>query len=185
MTLSTPAPSVELEIEVAYLVTSLPEEISTASVKRITDIYLSDSSDLLTKLRLRQNGDTYELTKKVVVDPSDLSTQQEYTVPLTEAEFIQLKAAGGREVTKDRYTFSLADHTAELDVFRGDLEGFAIIEFEFPSAEARDAFTPPDCCGADVTQEDFIAGAYLAGLSYADIADNLAAYSYQPVSYKA
>ena len=175
----------EVEIETAYLITSIPKEISEASVKRITDIYLSDSSDLLTKLRLRQNGDTYELTKKVVVDPSDLSTQQEYTVPLTEAEFTQLKAAGGREVTKDRYTFSLADHTAELDVFRGGLEGFVIIEFEFPSAEARDAFTPPAFCGAEVTQEDFIAGAYLAGLSYADIADNLAAYSYQPVSYKA
>lgn len=182
MTSSTSSGSVELEIEVAYLVTEIPAEASSASVKRITDIYLSDSSDLLTKLRLRQNGDKYELTKKVVVDPSDLSTQHEYTIPLTETEFTMLKAAGGREVTKDRYTFSLADHTAELDVFRGDLEGFAIIEFEFTSSEARDAFVPPACCGADVTQEDFIAGAYLAGLSYTDIAEDLARYNYQPVT---
>lgn len=174
--------SAEIEIEVAYLVTGIPQEISTSRVKRITDIYLSDSSDLLTKLRLRQNGDTYELTKKVVVDPSDLSTQHEYTVPLTKAEFTILKGAGGREVTKDRYTFSLAGHTAELDVFCGGLEGFAIIEFEFANSEARDAFVPPACCGAEVTQEDFIAGGELAGKSYQDIETELSKFNYEPLS---
>ena len=172
----------EVEIEVAYLVASIPAEAASVTPKRIRDIYLSDSEDLLTKLRLRQQGDAFELTKKVVVDPSNLSVQREYTVPLSSDEFELLRRAGGREVIKDRYTFPLAGHTAELDVFRGELEGFALIEFEFSSTDERDLFVPPACSGADVTQEDFIAGAFLAGRNYGDIEANLANYHYNPIT---
>lgn len=158
--------------------------MAQVAAKRITDIYLSDGDDLLTKLRLRQNGDKYDLTKKVVVDPADLSVQHEFTIPLSATEFERLKAVDGRAVIKDRYTFPLAGMIAEVDVFRGYLEGFAIIEFEFPSIADRDSFVPPACCGADVTLEDFIEGAYLAGLSYEDIATDLKRYNYKPLSYK-
>lgn len=68
-----------------------------------------------------------------------------------------------------------------MDVFNGALRGLVLIDFEFESEQARDAFAPPACCLADVTQEPFIAGGNLAGRSLADIAGDLARYSYMPL----
>jgi len=109
----------------------------------------------------------------VNTDPNDLSLQDEYTIPLTEREFKRLREAGGREVIKDRYEVPLGGHTMEIDVFREGLAGLIIIEVEFGSQAERDAFIPPEYFGTDVTQEDFIAGVYLAGKSYADIKSHI------------
>lgn len=171
----------EIEVEVAYLATALPVELRTANPVPFVDIYLSGDQDLLTKLRLRQKGDKYEITKKVVLDASDLSTQAEYNIPLSAAEFSQFSSMGGRVVTKDRYYVELGGRLAEVDVFKGALRGFVLIEYEFSSTVERDAFTPPPICGADVTQEDFIAGAFLAGKSYSDIEAELARFAYVPL----
>lgn len=174
--MSDTATNAELEIEVAYLPKRVPEDLLTGSPTRIVDIYLSAENDLLTKLRLRQKGKKYEITKKVNINPSDLSLQDEYTIPLTEQEFKNLRKTGGREVTKDRYEVPLGAHMMEIDVFKRDLEGLIIIEVEFKDQAARDAFTPPDYFGDEVTQEDFIAGAYLAGKTYADIQPEIARF---------
>jgi len=163
----------ELEIELAYLPKRLSPDLLASSPTRIVDMYLSTEDDLLTKLRLRQKGAKYEITKKVNTDPNDLSLQDEYTIPLTEREFKRLREAGGREVIKDRYEVPLGGHTMEIDVFREGLAGLIIIEVEFGSQAERDAFIPPEYFGTDVTQEDFIAGVYLAGKSYADIKSHI------------
>jgi adenylate cyclase len=171
--------NIELEIEAAYLAKRLPEGMSGAVPVRVLDIYISDDTDLLTKLRLRQKGDTYELTKKVNLDPADLSLQNEYTIPLTKEEFTKLRIAGKREVEKDRYMMAAGKHMAEIDVFQGALAGLVMIEFEFGSTDERNAFQPPAYCGSEVTQEDFVAGAYLAGKSYKDIASELEQLGYR------
>jgi CYTH domain-containing protein len=172
---------VELEIEVSYLPTRLPQGLDQITPKRITDMYLSDDTDLLSKLRLRQKGDSYEMTKKVTPDPTHLSVQHEYNISLTEAEFTKLRSVHGREVIKDRYFMPLGNHTVEVDVFKGDLEGLILIEVEFSSEAQRDAFTPPEYFGADVTEENFVAGAYLAGKSYTDIQPELQRFGFQPL----
>jgi adenylate cyclase len=164
----------ELEIEVTYLPKQVPDGLLAGSPTRIVDIYLSGEGELLTKLRLRQRGTKYEITKKVNLDPNDLSLQDEYTIPLTEKEFTKLRSIGGREVVKDRYLTPLGEHMMEIDVFRDRLEGLTVIEVEFKSKAKRDEFLAPDYFGKDVTQEDFIAGAYLAGKSYKDIESDIA-----------
>jgi len=174
----------EVEMELAFLPTKLPDEIMGVEPKRVTDIYFSDDSDLLTKLRLRQKGSTFEMTKKVVLDPADPSVQQEYNIPLTESEFLKLSKVEGREVVKDRYVVDVDGHQAEIDIFRGHLAGFGLVEFEFSSEEDKAAFVAPDFCGAEVTQEDFIAGAYLAGKSYDDISPELTRYGYNPIHHE-
>ena len=163
----------ELEIEVAYMPKELPSELLSGKPVLIVDVYLSDETDLLSKLRLRQKDTVYEFTKKVNLDPDDLSIQQEYNTPLTKAEFEKLRSAGGREVVKDRYKVPLGEHTMEIDVFREKLEGLVIIEVEFKNQEAKEAFVAPDHFGNDITQENFIAGAYLAGKSLADIQSDI------------
>lgn len=176
--------SAELEIELSYLLTRVPDGLDQIQPTRIVDVYLSDDSDLTTKLRLRQKDDKYEFTKKVNLDPNDLSMQHEYNVPLTKREFELLRGAGGREVIKDRYLLDAGGHTIEIDVFRGALGGFALAEVEFKSQAERAAFTPPDYCGADITQENFIAGAHLAGKSLSDIQPHLDRLGYKPLKIK-
>lgn len=174
-----------LEIESTFLPKYLPAGLDRIVPSTITDIYLSPPEDLLTKLRLRNsNGQKFRLTKKVVLDPSDVSTQQEYDTPLTKEEYETLAELPGRCVTKDRYGINIDGHTAEVDLFRGPLSGFVLIEFEFPNQQAREAFKVPEICGTDVTQEGFIAGAHLAGKSYEDISVNLARLGYARLNYE-
>lgn len=157
------------EIERTYLPKEVPKALLSAAPTRIIDKYISPLDDTRTKLRLRQNGSQYELTKKINTDPHDLSVQDEYTIPLTIHEFNLLCKLEGREVTKDRYKATAENTTLEVDVFRGQLEGLILIEVEFASKSERNAFTPPAYFGQDVTQEAFVAGAYLAGKTYEDI----------------
>lgn len=171
----------EIEVERAFLPNVLPPEIKNCVPTEVTDIYLSDETDLLTKMRLRQNGNSYSFTKKVVIDPEELSVQEEYNVPLSPNEFAMFRALGGRMLVKDRYVVDIEGRGAEVDVFKGTLNGFVLIEFEFSSTAERDDFTPPSYCIADVTQEDFVAGAYLAGKGYEDITSDLARFGYTPL----
>lgn len=71
---------------------------------------------------------------------------------------------------------------AEVDVFGEQLAGLVLIEFEFADEAAKDAFRPPACALADVTQEDFIAGGRLAGKTYLYIAPDLARFGYQKLT---
>jgi hypothetical protein len=57
----------------------------------------------------------------------------------------------GRRVAKVRSVVPLGEHRAEVDVFEGALDGLAIVEVEFPSSEAADAFEPPAWFGEEVT----------------------------------
>ncbi|MBQ7241441.1 MAG: hypothetical protein IJS35_01490 [Firmicutes bacterium] len=56
---------------------------------------------------------------------------------------------------KRRYFYPLEDgHTAEIDIYEGELDGFRIVEVEFESLEEAEAFTPPDFFGKDVSRID-------------------------------
>lgn len=162
----------QTEIETTYLALSLPEGLNRSKGRTIVDTYFpADTSN--PKLRIRQKGDKYTLTKKTQLDPNDASAQAEENIDLTPEEYAALKAGQGKTVAKIRYEVSVGEYTAEVDIFTGDLEGLVLVEFEFPSKEARDTFTKPDFCGTDVTQEDFIAGGMLAGKTLADISSDL------------
>ena len=175
----------ETEMERAFLPSSLPSGLNLCNPNTITDIYLSSADDLMTKIRLRNNnGQKFQLTKKVVVDPSDVSVQDEHHIPLTAQEFAMFSALPGRVVIKDRYDVDIEGNAAEVDIFRGLLSGFVIIEFEFPNLQAKELFVPPEICATEVTQEDFIAGAYLAGKSYADISHDLTRLGYSQINHE-
>ena len=58
----------------------------------------------------------------------------------------------GLLIEKSRYLIPLKDGlTAELDVFEGSLAPLLLVEVEFDSVEAAEAFTAPDWFGEDVT----------------------------------
>jgi CYTH domain-containing protein len=130
-------------------------------------------------LRLRKNGDKFEMTKKILVNESDSSEQIEQTIVLNKDEFSALAAVPGKRVHKNRYYYDYHGRTAEIDIFLDDLAGLVVVDFEFASSEEKNNFVIPDFCLADITQEEFVAGGMLCGKKYEDIEDELKRFGYE------
>jgi CYTH domain-containing protein len=175
--------AIESEIEVTYLASAIPAGLENCEHKHLSDTYFP-ADTIHARLRIRQKGDTFELTKKTQVDPNDTGNQQEENIALTPEEYHALAAGNGRSVSKTRYFMPYNGSTAEVDIFEGPLAGLVVVEFEFDSVREKAVFTMPGFCLADVTQEEFIAGGVLAGKSYADLAPELDRFHYQPLPWQ-
>jgi len=167
-----------IELEKTYLVKEIPENLKNCKFKEIIDVYIPRSSEH-PKLRLRKNGDKFELTKKEPVNEGDALRQEEQTIILTETEFNAFNGLEGKRVRKLRYYFDYNGRVAEVDVFQDALKGLVIVDFEFVTIEEKNEFEMPDFCLTDITQEVFVAGGMICGKSYEDIEDDLNRFNYQ------
>ncbi len=155
-----------VENELSFLVATMPRIVGVPH-KEIEQHYLSDGAE---PLRLRRAGGTFELTKKLPLDTDDLSRKEEITIPLDRQEYFMLLPLARRSLAKTRFYLPLpGGHTAELDVFRGPLEGLVMVEVEFRDDAARASFEPPAWFGRDVSQEPWSSNAALAGKTWFDI----------------
>lgn len=168
------------ELEKTYLVKYLPANFDKSPKKEICDIYIPKSHPHPT-LRIRKNGDKYEMTKKAPENEADSSIQNEYTIILSEEEYEALKNIDGLRSEKIRYYFKDGPITAEVAVFTGKLAGLVMADFEFETEKEMLEFKMPDYCLADVTQELFAAGGMLCGKSYKDIEKHLDKYGYKKI----
>lgn len=137
-----------MEIERKFVVKYLPEGIDDAPYTDIRQSYISVEP----VIRIRKADDEYILTIK---GRGDIS-REEKEIFISRQEYENLrKKAETREVVKRRYFYPLEDgHTAEIDIYEGELEGFRIVEVEFGSLEEAEAFAPPDFFGKDVSRID-------------------------------
>ena len=173
-----------IELEKTYLAKKLPDNLKSCKCKEIIDVYIHKSSEH-PKLRLRKNGDKFELTKKEHVKDGDASHQNEQTIILTEIEFNTLnQQLEGKRVRKIRYFYDYNGRTAEFDVFQDDLVGLVVVDFEFATIEEKDIFQMPDFCLVEITQEVFVAGGMICGKIYKDIEDNLKKFEYRKLFLK-
>jgi adenylate cyclase len=171
-----------IELEKTYLASSLPD-LSSAEKKEMIDIYIPKDNAHPT-LRIRKNGDKYEMTKKEPIE-NDPSKQLETTIPLREDEFLELeKNLEGKRTVKTRFMTKINGFDAEIDVFRNDLKGLVVIDFEFSDEEEKNKFEKPDFCLADITPEDFIAGGMICGKKYSDIEGELSRFNYKKIDTK-
>ncbi len=167
------------EHEKTYLAKELPD-LSNCEHKEIVDIYIPTNAVHPT-LRIRKNGDYYEITKKEPID-DDPSHQKEETTTLTAEEFEELSGKlEGKRLRKIRYFYPFQGHTAEIDVFQDELNGLILVDFEFNSLEEKNSFSMPDFCLVDVTSEEFIAGGMLCGKNYEDIEEELKKFDYEKI----
>ena len=167
-----------IELELTYLAKALPASLKDCPSKKIIDLYVDNGTDH-SDLRIRKNGDIFELTRKTPVEDGDASKQTETTINLNPIEFESFSNTKSRRIEKTRYYFEHDGHTAEFDVFEGGLNGLVLVDFEFANENDKDSFTLPDFCLVEVTQETFIAGGVLAGKSYGDIESDLARFNYK------
>ncbi|MBN2459821.1 hypothetical protein JXB28_06055 [Candidatus Woesearchaeota archaeon] len=167
-----------IELEKTFLARELPKGLKKCKSKEVIDIYFPKEAKHPT-IRIRKNGDKYEITKKERLDPNDASVQKEHTIPLSKEEFLALSKLDGKRLSKVRYYYDYNGRTAEIDVFKEGLKGLVVIDFEFETDEDKDNFKMPGFCLADVTQEEFIAGGMLCGKKYKDIEAKLKKYGYK------
>jgi CYTH domain-containing protein len=168
----------QLELEKTYLARYLPEKLWEYEHKDLLDIYVPESAEHPT-LRIRRRGDKYEITKKTPVENADASQHVEHTIVLEQAEFAALAQVKGKKVHKTRYGYSYQNYMAEIDVFKDELAGLVLVDFEFETIEEMEAFKMPDFCLVDVTQEVAFAGGMLCGKKYADVEKRLSELGYK------
>ena len=166
-----------IELEKTYLAKFIPNGLKNG--KDMLDIYIPTETRHPV-LRIRKNGEKYEMTKKYPVKEGDASKQHEFTIPLTKEEFEELsKSLKGKRTHKIRYNYEYHGRIAEVDVFQDLLEGLVVVDFEFENEEDKDSFEMPDFCLIEVTQEEFLAGGMICGKSYEDIKEKLEKFNYK------
>ena len=171
-----------LELEKTYLVKKLPDDLKNYPFKEVVDIYIPENSKH-PSLRIRKNGDNYEITKKQPVKEGDASRQIEQTVVLTESEFKEFDSQlTGKRIRKLRYAYKYNNHLAEFDIFQDKLKGLVLVDFEFKNDQEKEDFKMPEFCLAEVTQETFLAGGLLSGKSYDDIEHDLKKFDYSKLN---
>ncbi len=168
----------EIEYEKTYLLKKLPDGIKDAPYVTIRDTYIPESVSHA-HLRLRAKDDIYVITKKIPIVEGDSSTQYEHTIELTKEEYDTLVTCSTKDAVKRRYFMNIAGRNAEIDIYGEKLMGLVVIDFEFTSEAEKDTFEMPDICLADVTYEEVVAGGYVPGKSYDDIAAVLKGYGYE------
>ena len=145
-----------IEIERKFLVKKIPDNLDTYEMIDMTQGYLNTSP----VVRVRKENDDYVLTYK----GSGLLSHSEYNLPLNKEAFEHLlKKCDGIIISKSRYKIPLKNNlTAELDIFKGDLDSLKLVEVEFDSVEEADNFTPPEWFGEDVTTDGRYHNSYIS-----------------------
>lgn len=167
-----------IELERTFLAKTIPQGLKGCKHKEIIDVYVPAKAEHPV-LRIRKNCKKFEMTKKTPVKGNDASEQLEQTIILSREEFEALSTLEGKRAAKDRYYYPCNGRIAEVDVFKEALAGLVLIDFEFERAEEKNAFTMPDFCLADVTQEKLFAGGMLCGKKYSDLEPLLEKYCYK------
>lgn len=161
-----------MEIERKYIVSYLPDNLAQYESINIEQGYLSTNPTL----RIRNADGVYVLTIKYPQQVSQkypdapiVNIEEEF--PLTESSFLHLHEKCDSFVKKKRYRIPLEtmypnnNYTglvAELDVFAESNDGLLLVEVEFPTVDAANAFIPPDWFGEDVSLNPAYKNTFLA-----------------------
>ena len=145
-----------IEIERKFLVKKIPDNLDTYERIDMIQGYLNTAP----VVRVRKENDDYVLTYK----GSGLLSHSEYNLPLNKESFEHLlKKCDGIIISKSRYKIPIENNlTAELDIFKGDLDSLKLVEVEFGSVEEADNFTPPEWFGEDVTTDGRYHNSYIS-----------------------
>lgn len=159
-----------VEIEKTFLVKRLPANLGSYQSKIIKQGYISVEPEVL---RIRQNDNRFEITKKMKLGDNSL-VKEEINIPLTQAEFDKLWTLTVRSLQKTRYLIPLqSGQVAELDVFEDKLKGYVIVEVEFKLEGEMNEFVPPEWFGEDISNDDISVNNKLATMTFEQIQERL------------
>ena len=146
-----------LEIERKFLLTAIPDAVSSLPGVAIQQGYLAVDGDV--EVRVRRAGERYLLTIKGGAG----LVRREEEIELDDRRFAALwSLTDGRRLEKRRTTFALGEVVVEVDEYDGDLHGLIVAEVEFSSVTASSTFVPPEWFGREVTGDPRYANRALA-----------------------
>jgi CYTH domain-containing protein len=150
-----------IERERRYLVAELPDPLPEPD--HIVQGYLTTGP---ASVRVRRIGERHVLTIKTGSGRNRTEIERD----LSAAEFAALWAAAtDLRIEKRRHRLALPDgHTAELDLFDGDLSGRRLVEVEFADDASADEFAAPAWFGREVTEDGRYTNASLARHGWPD-----------------
>lgn len=134
------------EIERKFLVINTSFIDKALSATHIRQTYISTNPDATVRLRIRDDKAYITVkgrNKGVVRD------EWEYSIPVSDAEEMAERLAGGFAIDKTRYIVDADGWKWEIDLFHGKHEGLIVAEIEMPSADSKP--TLPDFIGKEVT----------------------------------
>jgi len=138
------------EIERKFLITDPPLNHQESASDKILQGYIIEGSDK-SILRVRKKGDKFYQTIK----KSGGLSRQEVEIELNQAQFDALWPLTEKQrIEKTRYYLDYDEHTIELDIFEGKLDGLIMAEVEFEDENVVNKFHPPDWFGEEVTEDN-------------------------------
>jgi CYTH domain-containing protein len=143
------------EQERKWLVDSLPEDLGKGDFIQQAHIVVTEERDVRLRARKTSGG---ESKRTLTIKKGTGESREEYDTEITLQQYWDLDSGvEGTEIEKRRHEMEIGDHTAEIDVYQGDLEGLAVVEVEDP-----DGFEPPEWFGAEVTEDERYKNKWLA-----------------------
>ena len=140
---------VPIEVERKFVAAQAPLIDQFGPAVSIRQGYVAVDGDVTVRVRI--TGDGSWLTVK---GGGGLArTEVEVAIDADDAEALWPHTVG-RRIGKTRHRIPLDTSrplVAEVDVFDGDLAGLCLIEVEFDSVDAAEAFDPPAWFGSEVT----------------------------------
>jgi adenylate cyclase len=145
------------EIERKFLLSDRPTELDRHPCEEIGQGYLA--ADAESEVRVRRRGERRVLTVK----RGSGRERSELEIEITQELFESLwPATEGRRLAKRRFYVPLDSHTAEVDVYEGELEGLITAEIEFASVAESEEFEAPPWLGDEITGDPRYANQALA-----------------------
>ncbi|MDF2613230.1 MAG: adenylate cyclase [Clostridia bacterium] len=144
-----------MEIERKFLVKELPL-LQQYKNEMIIQAYISTDP----VIRIRQTGSIYCLTVK----SAGHMIREEFELPITKEQFTSLwSKTESPAIEKTRYFIPIENSLmAELDIFKGHLQGLITVEVEFSSAKDASCFKSPVWFGEDITHDKRYKNNYLS-----------------------
>jgi CYTH domain-containing protein len=147
----------EIERKFRVDVEDVPPPGERGEGTRLRQAYVAVDGDV--EVRVRDKGGTHLLTVK----GGRGIERSEVEIEIDAASFDELwRLAPDRRIDKVRHEVPVDGHTAELDLYAGELEGLAVVEVEFDSRQVADGFVPPPWFGEEVTGDPRWSNAALA-----------------------
>lgn len=159
-----------MEIERKFLIKALPADLEQYPCLHIEQAYLNINP----VVRVRKENEHYYMTYK----GDGMMAREESNMALNKESYYHLRdKADGNIISKKRYLIPL-EHpgfhdgfpappedyslTIELDVFDPPFAPLVMVEVEFLSREAAEAFLPPEWFGEEVTYCKAYHNSYMA-----------------------
>ncbi|MFC1790078.1 adenylate cyclase [Patescibacteria group bacterium] len=171
-----------IELELAWLVQSLPADLKKHRSVVIRQAYLASDDPKVKDIRIREKGGKYtQTTKTFLKNAQETGFNREETIEIEKKEFDEFFRQSKKRVKKIRYFYPLADNLiAEVDLYQDNLKGLDVVEVEFPNFLAYENFTPPAWFGKEVTDSKGVYPPLIANLTIKEVNEINQKYRQKP-----